>query len=106
MTRSSKSQKAERINAAYTLLAQGVTTNEAVVRLSQRFGVSQRQSYRYVQQALAMDRPAEPVESRIPMTIKIPGALAQALRTHARISGQAIGDVVARALRRFLPDVD
>lgn len=106
MTRSTKSQKAERINAAYTLLAQGVTANEAVVRLSQRFGVSQRQSYRYVQQAAAMDRPADPVESRIPITIKIPGALAQALRTHARSSGQAIGDIVARALRRFLPDVD
>ena len=106
MTRSTKSQKAERINAAYTLLEQGVTANEAVALLSQRFGVSQRQSYRYVQQAVAMDRPAEPVESRIPITIKIPGALAQALRTHARSSGQAIGDIVARALRRFLPDVD
>ena len=51
-----------------------------MTRLSQRFGLSQRQSYRYVQDARAMGQPAEPTEELIPITIKIPGTLAETLR--------------------------
>ena len=47
----------ERLNAAYTLLAQGLPASDVVLRLSQRFGLSQRQSYRYVQDARAMGQP-------------------------------------------------
>ncbi|MDD9998474.1 MAG: hypothetical protein OXQ89_12105 [Rhodospirillaceae bacterium] len=104
MVRSTRSQKTERLNAAYTLIAQGVSANEAVQRLSQRFGLSQRQSYRYVQKARAMDRPAEPSEALIPITIKIPGTLADTLRAYARSSGHSIGEIVAQAVRRFLSD--
>ena len=42
MGRSTRSQKVERLNAAYTLLAQGATASEAMTQLSQRFGLSQR----------------------------------------------------------------
>ena len=104
MVRSTRSQKVERLNAAYTLLAQGATASEAMTRLSQRFGLSQRQSYRYVQDARAMGQPAEPTEELIALTIKIPGTLAETLRAHARSSGHSIGEIVARALRRFLSD--
>ena len=104
MVRSTRSQKVERLNAAYTMLAQGVTASEAVLRLSQRFGLSQRQSYRYVQDARAMGQPAEPTETLIPITIKIPGTLAQTLRAHASSSGHSIGEIVARALRRLFSD--
>ena len=91
MIRSTRSQKVERLNAAYTLLAQGVTVGDAVQRLSQRFGLSQRQSYRYVQDARAMGQPAEPSEALIPITIKVPGTLAATLRAHARSSGHSSG---------------
>ena len=104
MVRSTRAQKVERLNAAYTLLAQGVSANEAVTRLSQRFGLSQRQSYRYVQDARAMGQPAEPAETLIPITIKIPGTLVATLRAHARNSGESIGETVARALRRFFSE--
>ena len=104
MVRSTRSQKVERLNAAYRLLAQGVTASEAVLRLSQRFGLSQRQAYRYIQDARAMDQPVEPAEAVIPITIKIPGTLAEALRAHSRSSGDSIGEIVARALRRFFSD--
>ena len=106
MARSTRSQKVERLNAAYTLLAQGITPSEAVLRLSQHFGLSQRQSYRYVQDARAMGQPAQPTEELIPITIKIPGTLAAALRAHARGSGDSIGEIVARALKRFFSDAD
>jgi predicted DNA-binding transcriptional regulator YafY len=105
MARSSRSQKTERLNAAYALLAQGVTASEAVLRLSQRFGLSQRQAYRYLQDARAMGQPVEPAEALVPITIKIPGTLAEALRAHSRSSGDSIGEIVARALRRFFSDV-
>ncbi len=104
MARSSRSQKVERLNAAHALLAQGVTASEAALRLSQRFGLSQRRAYRYLQDARAMGRPVEPAEALIPITIKIPGTLAAALRTHSRSSGDSIGEIVARALRRFFAD--
>ena len=106
MVRSTRSQKVERLNAAYTLLAQGVTAGDAVQRLSQRFGLSPRQSYRYVQDARAMGQPAEPTEALLPITIKIPGTLAATLRAHARSSGHSIGEIVARALRRLFSDAD
>ena len=93
-------------HAAYTLLAQGVTASEAVTRLSQRFGLSQRQAYGYVQDARAMGQPAEPAEELIPITIKIPGTLAETLRAHARSSGHSIGEIVARVLRRIFSDTD
>ena len=106
MVRSTRAQKVERLNAAYTLLAQGMTANEVVLRLSQRFGLSSRQSYRYVQNARAMDQPAAPTEALIPVTIKIPDTVAQTLRAHARTSGLSIGEIVARALRRFFSEAD
>ena len=88
------------------MLAQGVTASEAVLRLVQRFGLSQRQAYRYLQDARAMGQPAEPAEALIAITIKIPATLAEALRAHSRSSGISIGEIVARALRRFLSDAN
>ena len=104
MVRSTRSQKVERLNAAYRLLAEGVTASEAALRLSQRFGLSQRQSYRYVQDARSMTRQAESTEALTPITIKIPDTLAEALRAQSRSSGLSIGEIVARALRRFFSD--
>ena len=106
MVRSTRAQKVERLNAAYTLLAQGMTANEIVLRLSQRFRLSSRQSYRYVQEARAMGQPAAPTESLIPITIKMPDTMARTLRAHARTSGLSIGEIVARALRRFFSEAD
>ena len=51
-----------------------------------------------------MGQPAEPSEALIPITIKIPGTLAQTLRAHARSSGHSIGEIVTRALRRLFSD--
>ena len=53
-----------------------------------------------------MGQPAEPTEALIPITIKIPDTIAQTLRAHARSSGLSIGEIVARALRRFFSEAD
>ena len=101
MNRSSQAQKVERLNVAYALLAQGLTVNETARQLSERFGLSRRQSYRYVQRARAMSQPAQSLEALIPITIKVPGTVAARLRAHAKSSGHSIGEIVVRALRHL-----
>lgn len=106
MARSTQSEKVERLNAAYALLAGGSAESDAVRQLSLRFGLSRRQAWRYVRDARVMSRPAEAVEASIPITIKIPGTLAATLRTRARSRGLSIGEIVTRALRRFFSEPD
>ena len=48
MTRSSNTDKTHRLNAAFNLLAQGYTLAEAAGALTQQFGLSRRQAYRYL----------------------------------------------------------
>ena len=45
--RSTAAEKAERLNAAHSLMARGVGMPEAAVSLSRQFGLSRRQAYRY-----------------------------------------------------------
>jgi predicted DNA-binding transcriptional regulator YafY len=47
MTRSSHIEKTHRLNAAFDLLAQGYALAAAADALSQQFGFSRRQAYRY-----------------------------------------------------------
>ena len=105
MVRSTRSQKIERLNAAYEMLDQGIAASEAVLRLSRRFGLSPRQAYRYLQDARALDQPVEPAEALIPITIKLPGTLVEALRAQAKSSGVSIGEIVAQALRRLFSNM-
>lgn len=103
MTRSTQAQKAERLNAAYQMLhQQGFSIAEAVQSLSRQFGLSQRQSYRYVQQARIMQQPAPVKEASVAITLKIPQSVAAALRAHSRARGMTIGEIVTRAVSQFL----
>ncbi len=102
MTRSTKAQKSERLNAAYGLLAQGHDVTAAVTLLSQRFDLSQRQAYRYVQVASNMSQLAPIHEALVPITMKLPGSVAAALRTYSKNSGRTIGEIVSAALSKFM----
>ncbi len=101
MKRSTRSQKAQRLNAAYALLADGCKVAEAVERLCEQFQLSKRQAYRYVRTARTMSAPAQVAETPVPITLKIPGSLVTALRAHARNSGLSMGEIVSRALAAF-----
>ena len=72
-----------------------------MVCLSQRFGLSRRQAYRYLQEARVTDQPLAPVEVQVSITIKIQGTLAEALRAHSRSSGEWIGEIVAGPATRL-----
>lgn len=102
MPRSSNTKRAERLNAAFDLIAGGLSLNEAAQALVEQFGLSRRQAYRYLQGAQRIKRPVAVPEPIIPITIKVPAQIATALRAHAQASGRNIGDIVARAVSSYL----
>ncbi len=70
--------------------------------LSREFGLSRRQAYRYLQEARAIGRRVAVSEASVPITLKIPGNVARDLRAYANSSGLTLGEIVARAVSRFL----
>ena len=62
MARSTKAEKARQLNAALGLLQSHVALPEAVQRLSRKFDLSERQAYRYLEEASELDRPVEVAE--------------------------------------------
>ena len=102
MARSTKAEKARQLNAAHRLLQRNVALPEAVQRLSREFNLSDRQAYRYLEEAAQLDQPVEVTEATVPITMKIPPSTARLLRAYARSSGLTIGTIVTRALSAFL----
>ena len=100
MTRSTDAQKAERLNAAHRLLAQG--TDLANAATARDFGLSHRQAYRYLEEADAIGHPVPITEPSVPITLKIPGGVARDLRSYSAASGLTLGEIVARAISTFL----
>jgi hypothetical protein len=102
MARSTKVEKARQLNAARGLLQHRVALAEAVRRLSQEFDLSERQAYRYLEQAAQLDRPVKVPEATVLLTLKLPPRTVELLRNYARSSGLTIGAIVTAALNAFL----
>jgi predicted DNA-binding transcriptional regulator YafY len=103
MPRASETQKAERLNRARDLLQQIDQFPEAVEQLSQDCSISQRQAYRYLEQARQLRGPVPPGEAKLAFTVKLPTSLVQRVRTFAAAKGLSISEVVSRALLALLP---
>ena len=102
MTRSTKAERARHLNAAFALLQRHIALPEAVQRLSRKFELSERQAYRYLQEASQLVRPVEVTEATVPVTLKLPPRTVELLRKHARSSGLTMGAIVTGALNAFL----
>ena len=102
MARSTKTEKARQINTARGLLQRGVELSEAVRRLSREFDLSERQAYRYLEEASQLDRPIEIPEATVSVTLKLPPRTVELLRKYARSSGLTIGAMVTAAVDAFL----
>ena len=102
MTRSTDTQKAERLNAAHRLLARGTELADAATMLTREFGLSRRQAYRYLEEAGAIGHPVPVSEPSVPITLKIPGSVVRDLRRYSTVSGLTLGEIVARAISTFL----
>ena len=102
MARSTKTEKARQLNTALSLLQRHISLPEAVQRLSRRFNLSERQAYRYLEEASELDRPVEVTEVTVPITLKLPPSTVEQLRKYAQRSGLTIGTIVTAALNAFL----
>jgi hypothetical protein len=102
MARSTKAEKARQLNAALGLLEHHIPLPEAVQRLSREFNLSERQAYRYLEEASELDRPVEVTEVTVPITLKLPPSTVERLRRYATSSGLTIGTIVTVALNAFL----
>jgi len=102
MARSTKADKARQLHAAYAMLLGKVPLPEAMQRLSREFDLSERQAYRYLEEATHLNRPVEVSEATVPITLKLPAGTARLLRAYARSGGLTIGAIVTRALAAFL----
>jgi hypothetical protein len=102
MRRSTKADKARQLNAAYSMLRRGIALPEAMQALAREFGLSERQAYRYLEEATLLEGPVEVSEATVPITIKLPVMTARLLRAYARSSGLTIGAIVTCALASFL----
>jgi DNA-binding transcriptional regulator LsrR (DeoR family) len=94
-------QYAQRINAATDLLAAKVDSAEAARQLARRYRLSERQAWRYVEQARAQGVVEVP-KPKVVFTVKLPTDLVRRVRRHAKQSKQTISALVAQALREFL----
>ena len=102
MTRSTKADKARLLNAAHRLLERDMPLSAAAQRLSDEFGLSRRQAYRYLEQAADLGQPVPVEEASIPVTLKLPPNTVRLLRAYAARSGLTLGEIMSRALRTFL----
>ena len=102
MPRATKAHKAQLLNAAYRLLGRQIGMAEAARQLEAEFALSQRQAYRYLEQAAALRAPVPTIEPTVALTVKLPVSLVQALRAYARRSGLTLGQIVTQALAAFL----
>lgn len=99
--RARRDQVAQRINAAVELLASGLSGAEAIRRLADQHGISQRQARRYIERA-GQRGPVEVPGPKQVFTVKLPSALVGRLRGYARASQRTLSSLVAQALEEFL----
>ena len=94
-------QFAKRINAATELLAAEVDAAEAARQLARRYRLSERQAWRYVEQARAQGAVEVP-RPKVVFTVKLPTDLVQRVRRHAQSHEQTLSALAAQALGEFL----
>jgi DNA-binding transcriptional regulator LsrR (DeoR family) len=99
--RASADERARRINVAAGLLDDGVTVPEATRELAGRFGLSERQARRYVDQARQRGPVAVP-EPTVVFTVRLPEGLVAGLRRHANATGRTLSSLVAEAIESLL----
>lgn len=87
-----------RLNMARALLQHTETGAHAATVLAERFHISRRQAYRYLQHARAATASLRVPEATTAFTVKLPITLAESIRGQARTSGCSISELVTLAL--------
>jgi len=101
MPRANDTQKAERLNQARDLLHH-MQLPEAAAELARTCSISQRQAYRYLEQAQHLKKPVPVGDTKLAFTVKLSQTLVDRLRTYATSTGLTLSDIVSRAVLMFL----
>jgi len=102
MKKSSMAEYIFRVNTALSVYHENSSSTAAIDILTQRFNVSKRQAYRYLQEALKADREQEIPEERKVLTVKLPESQITELREQAKKSGIQLSTFVGSILDTFL----
>ncbi len=73
-----------------------------MAEMMDRFAVSRRQAYRYLEQAQRIKRRVSVPERKVVFTVKLPESLVSFLRRVAGSTGESLSALVAQALKTFL----
>ena len=102
MPRSPKAELTGRVNKTISLVKRGLNSEEISKQIIGEYGVSKRQSYRYIQQAQKAKRKLPIPDQKEAFTVKLPVGLLHRLRQYTNGTGESIGSVVSQALEAFL----
>ena len=102
MTRSSNPERAQRINAALSLIKKEKSPAKAAEALAGKYGISKRQAYRYVNEAEGIGKEVPIPDAKIAFTVKLSKSLIKGLRKYAKTRGQSLSEIVTQALEVFL----
>jgi hypothetical protein len=103
--RATTQQHWRRVQAAVSLLSEGLPYVDCVRRLAEQYRVSERQAKRYVSMARGAGSPgsvvAVPPAPRVAVTISVERPLLTKLRERARRRNRTISSVIEEAIRRL-----
>jgi predicted DNA-binding transcriptional regulator YafY len=102
MARASNVQKAERLNLARALLQQREHWPEAAQQLARECSISERQAYRYLEQAQQLKRPVPLGDLKVSFTVKLSRGLVDRLRAYAASTGLTLSEIASRAFSAVL----
>lgn len=100
--RSPYAELAERLNAVRSLLREGSSKDQALLVIMDRFDVSRRQAYRYIEEALRIKHTVAVPERKVVFTVKVPESLVSLIRHVASATGESLSAIVTQALKAFL----
>lgn len=102
MSKSSNTERAQRINTAIALLKIYEHPSEVAAVLADQYQMSKRQAYRYVREAEDTGQLIPIPDQKIAFTVKLSQDLIQTIRQHSQVKGQTISETVTQALEAFL----
>ena len=97
---------AQRINHAFTLLKEDLSSSEVLDSLIKQYGVSRVQAYRYVRLAKKNQHFIPVPEPSVVFTVKLGPSLIKGIKAAASSMGLSISTVVKMALEEFLSKPD
>ena len=100
--KSTQAQCAQRINTALSLLKKQGTVTKAAETMTEQYGISKRQAYRYIQEAIKIGEEIPIPDQKIAFTVKLSQNLILVLREYAKKSGKSLSEIVTQSLEVFL----